>query len=76
MQQLKEYDGKKLASCTKEGLKFDDDDDEKKRKEEQAAAFEPLCKCVAGWQRWLCLLVLWLAGAVAAWCLHLLLGPA
>jgi molecular chaperone HtpG len=44
VQQLKEYDGKKLVSCTKEGLKFDDDEEEKKRKEEVAATFEPLCK--------------------------------
>jgi hypothetical protein len=46
VQQLKEYDGKKLVCCTKEGLKFDDDEDEKKRKEEVAATFEPLCKWV------------------------------
>lgn len=31
VQQLKEYDGKKLLSCTKEGLDFDDTDDEKKK---------------------------------------------
>merc|ERR1712038_899498 len=30
VQQLKEYEGKKLISATKEGLKFDEDDDEKK----------------------------------------------
>ena len=44
VQQLKEYDGKKLVSCTKEGLKFDESEDEKKAKEERMAAFEPLCK--------------------------------
>ncbi len=32
VQQLKEYDGKKLVSCTKEGLKLDDSEDEQKRK--------------------------------------------
>merc|ERR1712078_255022 len=30
VQQLKEYEGKKLLSATKEGLKFDEDDEEKK----------------------------------------------
>jgi len=44
VQQLKEYDGKKLISCTKEGLELDDTEDEKKLKEEEKAKFEPLCK--------------------------------
>ena len=44
VQQMKEFDGKKLVSCTKEGLELDDTDDEKKRKEEEKAKFEPLCK--------------------------------
>merc|ERR1712066_650517 len=35
VQQLKEYDGKKLVSITKEGLELDD--------EEEKAKFEPLC---------------------------------
>lgn len=48
VQQLKEYDGKKLVSCTKEGLTFEETEDEKKAKEELAAKFEPLCRC-AGW---------------------------
>jgi HSP90 family molecular chaperone len=39
-----EYDGKKLISCSKEGLKLDETEDEKKQKEETAALFEPLCK--------------------------------
>jgi len=43
-QQLKEYDGKKLMSCTKEGLELEEDEDEKKKAEEQKAAFEPLLK--------------------------------
>jgi len=34
VQQLKEYDGKKLKSCTKEGLDLEDTEDEKKKKEE------------------------------------------
>lgn len=42
--QLKEYDGKKLVSATKEGLKLEDTEEEKRRKEEKKAAFESLCK--------------------------------
>merc|ERR1719198_1592955 len=44
VQQLKEYDGKKLVCCTKEGLKLDEAEDEKKKKEEEKAAFESLCR--------------------------------
>merc|ERR1711971_1070203 len=44
VQQMKEYDGKKLISCTKEGLDMDETEDEKKAKEEEKARFEPLCK--------------------------------
>merc|ERR1712205_143212 len=44
VQQLKEYDGKKLVSVTKEGLKFDESEDEKKAQEELKADFEPLSK--------------------------------
>jgi molecular chaperone HtpG len=44
VQQLKEYDGKKLLSCTKEGLDIDDTEEEKRKKEEEKAKFEPLCK--------------------------------
>merc|ERR1712010_338434 len=44
VQQLKEYEGKKLVSCTKEGLDLDDTEEEKKQKEEEKARFEPLCK--------------------------------
>merc|ERR1712195_172402 len=43
VQQLKEFDGKKLKSTTKEGLDIDDDD-EKKKIEECKAEFEPLTK--------------------------------
>merc|ERR1712025_80786 len=44
VQQLKEYDGKKLVSCSKEGLELDDSEEEKKKKEEVKAQFEPLCR--------------------------------
>ena len=35
VQQLKEYDGKKLISVTKEGLDLEDTEDEKKKREEE-----------------------------------------
>jgi molecular chaperone HtpG len=41
---LKDYDGKKLKNCTKEGLDLDDTEEEKKKKEEEKARYEPLCK--------------------------------
>eukprot|EP01018_Ginkgo_biloba_P032792 Gb_24462 [translate_table: standard] len=44
--QLKEYDGKKLVSATKEGLKLEETEDEKKKKEEKKAAFESLCTVI------------------------------
>jgi len=44
VQQLKEYDGKKLVCVTKEGLELPEDEDEKKRQEEQKAEYEDLCK--------------------------------
>ena len=44
VQQLKEFDGKKLKSCTKEGLDLEETEEEKKQKEEEKARFEPLCK--------------------------------
>ena len=43
VQQLKEFEGKKLKSTTKEGLDIDDEDD-KKKLEELQAEFEPLTK--------------------------------
>jgi molecular chaperone HtpG len=46
VQQLKEYDGKKLVSATKEGLKLDETEEEIKKKEETKAQFEPLCKVI------------------------------
>jgi molecular chaperone HtpG len=44
VQQLKDYDGKKLVSCTKEGLKVEESEEEKKKSEELKAATEGLCK--------------------------------
>ena len=43
-QQLKEYEGKKLVSATKEGLKIDETEEEKRAFEEKKAATEGLCK--------------------------------
>jgi molecular chaperone HtpG len=44
--QLKDFEGKKLVSATKEGLKLDESEDEKKRKEELKEKFEGLCKVI------------------------------
>merc|ERR1712025_706082 len=44
VQQLKEFDGKNLASVTKEGLELPEDEDEKQKIEENKEKFEPLCK--------------------------------
>jgi len=44
VQQLKEFEGKKLLNATKEGLQLDEDDDEKKAFEEAKAKAEGLCK--------------------------------
>jgi len=44
VQQLKEFEGKKLLSATKEGLQIEEDDDEKKAFEEAKAKTEGLCK--------------------------------
>merc|ERR1712216_1054271 len=46
VQQLKEYDGKKLVCCTKEGLKIDETEEEKKKKEEVKAQYENLCRLI------------------------------
>jgi len=46
VQQLKEYEGKKLVSATKEGLELPEDDDEKKKFENDKKKFEELCKVV------------------------------
>jgi len=44
VQQLKEFDGKKLVCVTKEGLELDLTEEEKKQKEEEKASFDALCK--------------------------------
>lgn len=44
VQQLKEFDGKKLLSATKEGLELAEDEDEKKAFEEAKAKSEGLCR--------------------------------
>merc|ERR1712216_189840 len=44
VQQLKEYDGKKLKAVTKEGLDLEKTEDEKKQKEEVKAQYENLCR--------------------------------
>lgn len=44
IQQLKEYDGKKLVSVTKEGLELPEDEEEKKKMEEKRSKYEALCK--------------------------------
>jgi len=44
VQQLKEFESKKLISATKEGLKLDEDEEEKKKFEEAKAKTEGLCK--------------------------------
>merc|ERR1711968_208527 len=45
VQQLKEFEGKKLKSVTKEGLDLEDEE-EKKTLEEQKAEYESLCKLI------------------------------
>jgi len=44
VQQLKEFEGKKLQSITKENLDLEETEDEKKKFEEQKKTFEGLCK--------------------------------
>merc|ERR1711937_383762 len=44
VQQLKEFEGKKLLSATKEGLELEEDEDEKKAFEEAKSRTEGLCK--------------------------------
>merc|ERR1711935_459545 len=45
-QAIKEYDGKKLVSVTKEGLELPEDEEEKKKFEEDKAKFEKFCENV------------------------------
>jgi molecular chaperone HtpG len=42
--QLKDFEGKTLKCCSKEGLEMDDTEDEKKAFEELKTQFEPVCK--------------------------------
>ncbi|CAI9088162.1 OLC1v1022415C1 [Oldenlandia corymbosa var. corymbosa] len=44
--QLKEFEGKKLVSATKEGLKLDESEDEAKKKEALKEKFDGLCKVI------------------------------
>merc|ERR1711982_159111 len=44
VQQLKEFDGKKLLSATKEGLQMAEDEEEKKKFEEAKEKTESMCK--------------------------------
>merc|ERR1711975_130641 len=44
LERLKEYEGKKLISATKDGLKMEESEEEKKEFEEAKAATEGLCK--------------------------------
>src|SRR3990167_6611501 len=46
VQQLKEFDGHKLVSVTKEGLQLPEDEEEKKRNEEIKKQNEKLCKTI------------------------------
>jgi len=46
VQQLRDYDGKKLICATKEGLELEMTEEEKRSKEEEAKSFEALCKKV------------------------------
>uniref|UniRef100_A0A914CGL1 Heat shock protein 90 n=1 Tax=Acrobeloides nanus TaxID=290746 RepID=A0A914CGL1_9BILA len=46
VQQLKEYDGKKLVSVTKEGLELPESEEEKKKFEEDKVKYEKLCKVI------------------------------
>jgi len=43
VQQLKEFDGKKLVSATKEGLDLELSEDEKKEQEDEKASYEKFC---------------------------------
>ena len=44
IQQLKDFDGKQLKCCSKEGLDLEDTEDEKKAFEELKTQYEPVCK--------------------------------
>ena len=44
VQQLKDYEGKTLKCCTKEGLDIEESEEEKKANEEVKTDYEPVCK--------------------------------
>ncbi|KAI9510232.1 heat shock protein 90 [Russula earlei] len=44
--QLKEFEGHKLESVSKEGLELEETDDEKKAREEETKSYEDLCKVI------------------------------
>merc|ERR1712137_471311 len=46
IQQLKEFDGHKLVSVTKEGLELPEEEDEKAKKEDTKKAHEKLCEVI------------------------------
>eukprot|EP00172_Hildenbrandia_rubra_P002820 Plantae.Rhodophyta-Hildenbrandia_rubra.ctg3981.p1 GENE.Plantae.Rhodophyta-Hildenbrandia_rubra.ctg3981~~Plantae.Rhodophyta-Hildenbrandia_rubra.ctg3981.p1 ORF type:complete len:730 (-),score=196.03 Plantae.Rhodophyta-Hildenbrandia_rubra.ctg3981:1608-3797(-) len=46
VQQLKEYDSKKLVCASKEGMELEESEEEKKAREEEKAACEKLCKII------------------------------
>merc|ERR1712139_59912 len=46
IQQLKDFEEKKLKNCSKEGLDLEEDEDAKRKQEEQKAAYEGPCTLV------------------------------
>lgn len=44
VQQLKDFEGKTLKCCTKEGLDIDETEDDKKSNEDVKTQYEPVCK--------------------------------
>lgn len=46
MQQVKDFEDKKFACLTKEGVHFEETEEEKKQREEEKVSFEKLCKAM------------------------------
>nr|P12861.1 RecName: Full=Heat shock protein 83 [Trypanosoma brucei brucei]CAA32377.1 unnamed protein product [Trypanosoma brucei] len=46
MQQVKDFEDKKFACLTKEGVHFEETEEEKKQREEEKASYERLCKAM------------------------------
>lgn len=46
MQQVKDFEDKKFACLTKEGVHFEETEEEKKQREEEKASYEKLCKAM------------------------------